>query len=246
MLNGVREGFDLILRYATALPVLTKNNRSALRPGAKEQIEEQLCQGLSKGHFGTSNTPHIIVNAIGAVPKGDSELRLIMDCSRPLPLSANSYMDLDHYKNTIVDVAACKAKPSFWLAQIDLKHAYRSVGTHPFCWKVTWHVMLQGTSNMTFLFDERLPFGARTSLMIFHRLTHSVCRMMARRGFTLLAYLDDFLIIEPIQQQCQIAMDPLISLLQSLGFTINWSKDVQPSQSLCFLGVEMDTVNRVL
>ena len=82
--------------------------------------------------------------------------------------------------------------------------------------------------------------------MIFHRLTQLVCRMMARRGFTVLAYLDDFLIIEPSQQQCQIAVDTLVNLLQSLGFTINWSKVVQPSQSLCFLGVEMDTVNRVL
>ena len=40
----------------------------------------------------------------------------VMDCSRPLALSANSYMDLDHYKYTTVDEAACKAKPGFWLA----------------------------------------------------------------------------------------------------------------------------------
>ena len=69
---------------------------------------------------------------------------------------------------------------------------------------------------------------------------------MARRGFTVLAYLDDFLVIETSQQQCQIAVDTLIDLLQSLGFTINWSNVAQPSQSLFFLGVEMDTVNRVL
>jgi len=248
ILNGVREGFDLIPRDTTVLPAFTKNNRSALRPGAKEQIEEQLCKGLSLGHFGLSNTPPIIVYAIGAVPKRDSsELRLIMDCSRPLALSANSYMDLDHYKYTTVDEAAYKAKPGFWLAMIDLKHAYRSGGTHPSSWKVTgmsW--LFQGTTDITFLFDKRLPFGARTSPMVFHRLTQSVCRMMARRGFTVLAYLDDFLIIEPSQQQCQIAVDTLLDLLQSLGFTINWSKVVQPSQSLCFLGVEMDTVNRVL
>ena len=31
----------------------------------------------------------------------------------------------------------------------------------------------QGTSNMTFLFDKRLPFGAQTSPVIFHRLTLS-------------------------------------------------------------------------
>ena len=125
ILNGVREGFDLIQRDTTVLPTFTKNNRSALRPGAKEQIEEQLCNGLSLRHFGTSNTHPIIVNPIGAVPKRDSlELRLIMDCSRPVTMSANSFMDLYHYKYSTVDEAACKAKPGFWLAKIDLKHAY--------------------------------------------------------------------------------------------------------------------------
>ena len=96
------------------------------------------------------------------------------------------------------------------------------------------------------MYDKRLPFGARTSPMIFHRLTKSACRMMARHGFTVLAYLDNFLIIVPSHQQCQIALDTLIDLLQSLGFTINWSKMVQPSQYLCFLGVIVDTVNREL
>ena len=57
ILNGIREGFDLNQHDATVLPAFTKNNRSALRPGAKEQIEEQLCKGLSLGHFGSSNTP---------------------------------------------------------------------------------------------------------------------------------------------------------------------------------------------
>lgn len=247
ILTGIREGFDLIQRDANVLPAFTKNNKSALRPGAKEQIEEQLCKGLLQGHFALPKTPPAIVNAIGAVPKRDSsELRMTMDCSRPFAVSANSYMDLDHYKYVTVDEAACKAKPHFWLAKVDLKHAYRSVGTHPNSWKVTgmsWH--FKGSANTTFLYDKRLPFGARTSPMIFQRLTQSVCRM-ARRGFTVLAYLDDFLIIEPTQQQCQIALDTLINLPQSLGFTINWSKVVQPSQSLCFLGVEIDTVNREL
>lgn len=125
ILTGVQEGFDLIQRDATVLPAFTKNNKSALRPGAKEQIEEQLSEGLSLGHFATSTTLPTIVNAIGAVPKRDfSELRMIMDCSRPSAASANSYMDLDHYKYVTVDEAACQAKPGFWLPKVDLKHAY--------------------------------------------------------------------------------------------------------------------------
>ena len=78
--------------------------------------------------------------------------------------------------------------------------------------------------------------------MIFHRLTQPTCRMMAIRGYTVLAYLDDFLIIEPTQPRCQAAFDMLVSLLESLGFTINWTKVVYPAQRLTFLGVEIDTL----
>ena len=71
--------------------------------------------------------------------------------------------------------------------------------------------------------------------MIFHRLTQAICRMMARRGYTVLAYLDDFLIIEPTQIQCKAAFDTLLTLLESLGFTVNWTKVVYPAQCLIFL-----------
>ena len=82
--------------------------------------------------------------------------------------------------------------------------------------------------------------------MIFHRLTQSVCRMMAHRGYTVLAYLDDFLIIETSQHRCQAAFDTLITLLESLGFTINWTKAVRPTQTLILLGVVIDTAKREL
>ena len=77
--------------------------------------------------------------------------------------------------------------------------------------------------------------------MIFHRLTQA-CRMMANKGYTVLAYLDDFLIIEPTQFRCRAAFNMLVSLLESLGFTINWTKVVYPTQCLTFLGVEINIV----
>lgn len=78
--------------------------------------------------------------------------------------------------------------------------------------------------------------------MTFHCLTQAACHMMANRGYTVLAYLDDFLIIEATQLHFKAAFDMLLSLLESLGFTINWSKVVYPAQCLTFLGVEIDTV----
>ena len=246
ILDGVQHGFHLLPPDSIVVHAFTQNNHSALRPGTKDQIEAQLVKGLQQGHFGVTDKSHMptIINALGAVPKKDSnEVRMIMDCSRPPTMNANSYIDLEHYKYVTVDDAANLCQPGCWLAKVDLKQAYRSVGTHPDSWRVTgmsW--CFNGSKNPTYLYDKRLPFGARASPMIFHRLTQAVCRMMANRGYTVLAYLDDFLIIEPTQLRCRTAFDMLVSLLESLGFTINWTKVVYPSQCLTFLGVEMDTV----
>jgi len=70
--------------------------------------------------------------------------------------------------------------------------------------------------------------------------------MMKRRGFTVLAYLDDFLIIADTMVEYQQAYEELIKLLGELGFQINWDKAVGPCQRLTFLGIEIDTVHRQL
>ena len=70
--------------------------------------------------------------------------------------------------------------------------------------------------------------------------------MMERRAFTVLAYLDDFLIIADTKVECQHAYEELIRLLGDLGFQINWDKALGPCQRLTFLGIEIDTVRRQL
>ena len=246
ILNGVQHGFHLLPPDSIVVHAFTQNNKSALRPGSKDQIEAQLVKGLQQDHFAVADQSQmpIIINALGAVPKKDSDkVRMIMDCSRPPSMNANSYIDLEHYKYVTVDDAANLCQPGCWLAKVDLKNAYRSVGTHPDSWRVTgmsW--CFNGSKVPTYLYDKRLPFGARASPMIFHRLTQAACRMMANKGYTVLAYLDDFLIIEPTQLRCRAAFDMLVTLLESLGFTINWTKVVYPAQRLTFLGVEIDTV----
>ena len=126
-----------------------------------------------------------------------------------------------------VDDAANLCQPGCWLAKLDLKHAYRSVGKHPDGWRDT---------GMSYLYDKRLPFGAGASPMVFHRLAQAISRMMARRGYTVLTYLDDVLTIEQTQLLCKVTFETL-----SLGFTVIWSKVVYTAQCLIFVGVEIDT-----
>ena len=69
---------------------------------------------------------------------------------------------------------------------------------------------------------------------------------MRRKGYTVIAYLDDFLLIEDTYERCLQDFNTLIELLQNLGFSINWGKVIYPCQRLIFLGIEIDTILRRL
>ena len=96
------------------------------------------------------------------------------------------------------------------------------------------------------MIDCRLPFGASKSPEIFQRLSNSVTRFMKKRGYTVIAYLDDFLVIEATEQHCSEAYNILLQLLEKLGFKINWKKAVPPSQQITFLGINICSVTRQL
>ena len=84
-----------------------------------------------------------------------------------------------------------------FMAKIDFSVAYRIVPIHPECYSATglqW--TFSGATTPSYMFDSRLPFGASKSPYIFQKLSTSVTRMMARRGYTVISYLDDFLIID--------------------------------------------------
>ena len=99
----------------------------------------------------------------------------------------------------------------------------------------------------TYLIDTAFPFGSRLAPGHFNRITQAVRRMMTRLGHTkLIAYLDDFLIVGDTQIECLEALNTLIFLLRDLGFSIAWDKVAGPSQSIVFLGVQIDSVKACL
>ena len=69
---------------------------------------------------------------------------------------------------------------------------------------------------------SKLCFGAKLSPEIFHRLTQTVKRIMARKGYDLFGvYLDDFLAVADSREACAEALSVLIKLLRKLGFAIH-------------------------
>ena len=243
--DGIKNGFKLAPADCTFVPAQQNNYKSATSTERRATVEQTILGEIAEGNYIVTDVKPAIVSALGAIPKpNSSEVRLIHDCSRPPGRALNDYICCQSFKFQTLDEAIKLLRPNYFMAKIDLRHAYRSIPIHKSNYAGTglhWH--FAGSSQPTYFYDTRLPFGAKCSPEIFHRLTQSVRRMMARRGFkTVIVYLDDFLVIGETEEECQQAFATLLHLLQELRFQISWQKVVGPTQKLVFLGVELDTL----
>jgi hypothetical protein len=245
IMNGITHGFSIIDEPLQCSDIFCENYFSS-QGSNKLAVEKQLIKEIAAGHYVISHKKPTVVSALGAVPKKDGGLRIIHDLSRP-DGGVNAYITNSSCKYTSVDKATRLIKQGSYLAKIDIKSAFRHVSISPSCYDATgisW--TFEGSNKRVYLYDTRLPFGSAKSCLIFQSLTDAVVRMMAKRGHTLVAYLDDFLLIGNNEECCNNAVLELCDLLTSLGFEINEDKTVKPTQKLVFLGVEIDTVQRTL
>ena len=198
LLDGITNGFQLLPSDAPIQPAKMNNYFSTVNPLVRDRVEKQILEEIAVGNYVSTSVKPTIISALGAVPKPDSEdLRLIHDCSMPPGQGVNNYIEIEKQKFQTLDDAVKLIKQGYYMAKIDLRHAYRSVPVHPSNYNalgLKWR--FTGETQFTYLVDTRLPFGGRSAPGIFHRLTQSVRRMMARRGFDMIiVYLDDFLVI---------------------------------------------------
>jgi len=249
-LDGVLNGFRIIDEGAE-IPFnnVCNNYGSATCAENRDAVERLLLGEISEGRYCRVCYRPNIVSALGTVPKKDShDLRLIHDCSQPSGYALNDLCNPDSCRFQTLDDAVSMLKPGWFMAKVDLKNAYRAVGIHPSNFAATglhWH--FKGDEQPTFLIDKRLPFGARNSPLIFHRLTQAVRRMMSRKGYSgIVVYLDDFFIAASSKSECLHIRNVLLRLLRKLGFHINWNKVEGPSTQLKFLGILINTVTGVL
>ena len=243
ILQGIRNGFDII-DPGSEIPQVICSNHPSARPSSAlyEKASKRVLQEIECGNYIVYEERPKFISPMAAIPKPDGDVRLIHDCSRPTGQAVNDLCSTDwKQKFARVDDAASLMTEGCFFAKVDLRNAYRTVGTSEFSQQVTglsWNF----NGKTVYMKDTKLPFGARYSVAIFHRLTQAVKRIMARKGFDLLVvYLDDFLIIAKSQEECAQALLVLIQLLRKLGFAIHWGKVVDPTQKITFLGIELDS-----
>ncbi|KAI8516362.1 hypothetical protein Bbelb_049430 [Branchiostoma belcheri] len=132
-------------------------------------------------------------------------------------------------------------RPGDFMAKLDLKDAYFTIP-----------VDADSRRFLTFQWQGRfyqfqcLPFGVATAPRVFTKVLKVPVAILRRRGFRLVVYLDDILVIGRSREACREALWAAIELLSGLGFVPNLEKSVlEPSQRITFLGSGIDTTQMV-
>ena len=248
ILNGLRNGFDIIDIDASPTKVHCDNHRSA-QPGSPlyDRASKQILHEIGMGNYEVVSEPPDIISPLGVLEKPDGGVRLIHDCSMPPGRAVNDYSTEEwHLKFARVDDAAALVTEGCFMAKVDISSAYRHVPISRHSQRVTGLKWQFGTKTV-FLKDTKLCFGARLAPGVFHRLSQAVKRMLKRKGLSAtVVYLDDFFIKANNFHECLEALNMVINLLRKLGFHINWKKVTDPCTKIVFLGIEIDSLNMCL
>ena len=206
-------------------------------------MDETVLRELDEQKILIADSIPTCVHALGAVRKSDDSLRPITDCKRPLGRSINSFMDTtcSTFSYLRLDTVAEYMTPDCFFASVDIKSAYRSVHVVP------RHRQLQGfvwdVNGCTQYYTENcLHFGLKCAHFIFTQIRDFVIKCMNKRridgGF---GYLDDFLLVDNSELECNFKLHSLIELLRSFRFCIVWKKVTPTAYSITYLGIEIDS-----
>ena len=133
-------------------------------------------------------------------------------------------------------------KPNGFLTKTDLKDAFYNIP-----------IAKKSRKYLQFIYHNKLyqfcvlPFGISTAPRAFSKVLKPVIALLCTRGMSLIIYLDDLLIATGTYIDCLNHTRQVISLLESLGFRINYEKSIIiPTQKLEYLGFIIDSTSMTL
>ena len=164
--------------------------------------------------------------------KKDGAHRIILDLSK-----LNEHIAYHHFKMDTFDTAVQLITPGCYMASIDLRDAYYTVPiaeSHRKYLRFMWKGSLWQFKAM--------PNGLASAPRIFTKLLKPVFAAMRAKGHTIVAYIDDTLIIAKSKELAEKAVIETAQLLSEIGFVIHPKKSVlMPLQNIQFLGFVLDS-----
>lgn len=150
-------------------------------------------------------------------------------CSPLLPHS--NFWGIDHTRSLVQEEG--------FGCVVDISNAYKAVPIFPPNRELLGFSWIIDGKECHFC-DNVLCFGLRSAPAIFNELSMFIVRCISHEGLKVVGYLDDFFYAHQDPTKCALGQNKLISLLEGLGFSVNYKKVIPPSQSPRFLGVILD------
>ena len=130
----------------------------------------------------------------------------------------------------------------YWMAVLNLKDAYYSVPINP-----QHRKYLRLEFKDTLYEFTCLPNGVASAPRVFTKVMKPVIAILRSKGYLLVIYIDDILLLAATPLELSQAINDTISLLRSLGFTIHDTKSVPtPTQVVNFLGFVLNSQNMTI
>lgn len=196
--------------------------------GAISQVEPSLDQFISSTFL---------------APKPNGGKRFILNLK-----SLNRFIPKTHFKMED-SRTACKLIQSNWyMATVDMKEAYLLIPVaKQFRKYLRFHYSAQN-SNETITYEfNALPYGLAIAPRCFTKIVREVVSFLRNRGFLSVSYLDDLLCLGSSYEECLRNVKETVTLLECLGFVINYEKsNLEPQTSCKFLGFIYDTTHMTL
>lgn len=185
-------------------------------------------------------------------PKRDSDKRrVIVDMSYPdgegvnvgINISSIYGRDTTYTLPSIRDLASLiqNVNGTAWLWKADLARAYRQLRVDP----IDTPLLGFSVDSQTYI-DLCPSFGCRSSSGACQRVSSAVVYIMAKKGFNILAFLDDFAGCEESSDRAKEAYHTFLRLTAALGLQLATEKCQPPSTQMQWLGYDVNTRNMTI
>ena len=231
VVDVLRDGYRIPFSAPPPLTLVYRDHR-AYAPGSRKfrALQDELLQLLAKGAIEEAPPSPGFYSHLFVVPKVTGGFRPIIDLS-----ALNRFVATTKFKMETIRTVMAAVRQGDWMVSLDLQDAYLQVPVHPDSrrfLRFTW-----GSSAWQF---RVLCFGLSTAPQVFTRIMAPVSAEFHRRGFRLLRYLDDWLLLAASEGQARAATSCLLSLCVQLGIRVNWKKSsLRPEQEKIFLGMRI-------
>lgn len=227
-LLAMLRGYKLPFRQKPPLSIVADTVSSTYKTQITEEMTRQIDKLKKEKILETASISPSFLSRMFLIPKQDGSFRPVFNLRR-----LNDFLTISKFRLINVNKVASFIQPGDWMVKVDLSQAYFHLPIHK-----NHRRFLRLIFNGELLQMTCLPFGLASAPKVFASLTNWIAQKLRDKGLRIIVYLDDFLIVHQNENILKIHTLETISMLQTLGWIIQFSKSTLcPVQKIEYLGI---------